>query len=97
VDEEFRIAGKRLELYAIRYDTYGVGMPSDEGENFRIDEGRFVVDLRRSYERIDIRISHLPGHGITMSGSFFPFTAWADAEDLITMRAGRIIQFSLRR
>jgi hypothetical protein len=97
VDEEYRIEGKQLALYAIRYDTYGVGMPSDEGENFRIEDGRFVIDLRRSYEKIDIRISHLPGHGISIGGGFFPFTEWADIEDLITLKAGRVIQFSLRR
>jgi hypothetical protein len=97
VDEEYRIEGNRLELYAVRYDTYGVGMPSDEGGNFRIENGRFVIDLRRSFDRIDIRVSHLPGHGISIGGSFFPFTAYAAAEDLITLKAGTSIQFSLRR
>jgi hypothetical protein len=97
VDEEYRIEGSRLELYSIKYDTYGVGMPSDEGDNFRIDAGRFVIDLCRSYERIDLRVSHLSGHGISIADQFFPFFDWVAAEDLITLKAGSVIQFSLRR
>ncbi|HCO49627.1 MAG TPA: hypothetical protein DIT55_09500 [Spirochaetaceae bacterium] len=98
VDEEFIVSGKRLELVRLRYDAYGVGMPSDGGEAFRIENGRFVVDMRRSFARLDIRVSHIPGHGLLIDGSFHPFTEWVPAESLITLKAGnRIAIFSRRK
>lgn len=97
VDEEFRINGDSLELFRLRYDTYGVGMPSDGGDGFRIENNRFVVDLKRSFKKIDIRVSHLPGHGIEVNGSFHPFTEWVPAESLVTLRARKRYVFLLRR
>lgn len=97
VDEEFIVSGKKLELVRLRYDAYGVGMPSDGGEAFRIEDGRFVVDMRRSFTRLDIRVSHISGHGLVIDGSFRPFTEWVPAESLITLKAGRRITIFSRR
>jgi hypothetical protein len=97
VDEEFMISGGTLELFRLRYDTYGVGMPSDGGERFRIEDNRFVVDMKRSFKRLDIRVSHLPGHGIEANGIFHPFTEWVPAESLITLKAGTRYLFFARR
>ncbi len=88
VDEEFIVSGKKLELQRVRYDTYGVGMPSDGGDSFRIENNRFVVDMKRSFEKIDIRVSPVPGHGLYYNGAFHPFTEWVPIESLITLRAG---------
>jgi len=38
VDEYFEVHGTTLELTKVKYDTYGVGMPSDGGEGFSIEE-----------------------------------------------------------
>lgn len=97
VDELYRVEGKKLELETIKYDSYGVGMPTDEGQNFRIQDGRFVVDLHRSYERLDIRVSHVPGHGLVIGEQFLPFTTWVAIEDLLTLKAGRTLQLFQRR
>lgn len=98
VDEEFIVSGKKLELVRLRYDTYGVGMPSDGGESFRIEDNRFVIDMSRLFSRLDIRVSHIPGHGLLIDGSFRPFTDWVPAESLITLKAGSgIIIFSRRK
>ncbi|HEY9054559.1 MAG TPA: DUF1850 domain-containing protein [Rectinemataceae bacterium] len=97
VDEEFRIAGNSLELLRLRYDSYGVGMPSEGGEDFRIEDGRFVVELKRSFPKVQIRISHLPGHGLEFGGTFRPFTEWAPPESLIQLDAGKRLSYSMRR
>ncbi len=98
VDEEFVISGDTLELVRVRYDTYGVGMPSDGGDAFRIEDNRFVVDMHRSFKKLDIRVSHLPGHGIVYDGSFHPFTEWATVESSITLKAGvKVLIFSRRK
>ncbi|PKL03054.1 MAG: hypothetical protein CVV53_10235 [Spirochaetae bacterium HGW-Spirochaetae-9] len=91
VDEEFIVSGKELKLVRLRYDAYGVGMPSDGGEAFRIEDGRFVIDMSRSFARLDIRVSHLPDHGLLIDGNFHPFTEWVPVESLITLKAGRMI------
>lgn len=98
VDEEFYVEGDSLELIRLRYDTYGVGMPSDSGDGFRIEDGRFVVDLHRSFKRLDIRVSHLPGHGIVANGDFLPFTTWVEPESVIVLKAGIVFpNFSRRK
>lgn len=94
VDEEFLVEGDSLELVRLRYDTYGIGMPSDAGDGFRLEDGRFVLDLHRSFKRLDIRVSHLPGHGIVANGIFLPFTTWAEVEDVVVLKAG--IAFSVK-
>jgi hypothetical protein len=97
VDEEFEIHGKTLELVRLRYDTYGVGMPSDGGEAFHIEDNRFVVDMTRKFERIDIRVSPIAGHGLVIGGVLHPFTDWVPVESLVTIRAGtRLSMFSRR-
>jgi len=97
VDEEFVISGKKLELVRLRYDTYGVGMPSDGGDAFRIEDNRFVIDMKRSFDKIDIRVSHVPGHGLVFNGTFHAFTKWVPVESLITLRAGVKYMIVFRR
>lgn len=97
VDEEFEIHGTTLELTRLRYDTYGVGMPSDGGEAFRIEDNRFVVDMTRKFERIDIRVSPTPGHGLVIGGVLHPFTDWVPVESLVTLRAGTRASIFSRR
>ena len=97
VDEEFIVSGNELELVQLRYDTYGVGMPSDAGEAFRIENNRFVVDMHRKFSRLDIRVSHISGHGLMIDGNFHEFTEWAAAESVITLKAGMRITFFPRR
>lgn len=97
VDEEFIVSGKKLELVRLRYDTYGVGMPSDGGESFRIEDNRFVIDISRLFSRLDIRVSNIAGHGLLIDGSFRPFTDWVPAESLITLKAGKGITIFSRR
>ena len=97
VDEEFIVSGTTLELVRVRYDSYGVGMPSDGGDAFRIEDNRFVVDVHRSFQRLDIRVSHIPGHGLIADGTFHPFTEWVPVESLVTLKAGTKVLFFSRR
>lgn len=100
VDEEFRVEDGKLVLFRLRYDTYGVGMPNDAGEGFRVEGGRFILDMHRSFSSIAMRVSPVPGDGIlqgamdlspepeTVTGKFHPFTEWVPAESLITLVPG---------
>lgn len=97
VDEEFTVSGPSLELVRVRYDSYGVGMPSDGGEAFRIEDNRFVVDMQRSFTHLDISVSHLADHGVSIDGSFYPFTQWVPKESSITLKAGKKVLFFSRR
>jgi hypothetical protein len=97
VDEEFIVSNGSLILRRLRYDSYGVGMPTDGGESFRIEDNRFVIDMERSFKRIPIRVSHLPGHGVEIDGKFFPFLEFAPSESLITLEAGNAFMSFFRR
>ncbi len=97
VDEYFEVRGKTLELTKVKYDTYGVGMPSDGGEGFTLENGRFVVILHRAFSSIPIRVSIVPDHGIVVGGTFLPFTRWVPKESAITLSARRMLIFHNRR
>jgi hypothetical protein len=76
VDEYFRIEGGKLRLYELRYDTNSVGMPSDSELGFRIENNRYVLTMDRVFERIPLRVSVRPEHGIVANGEYFPFSKW---------------------
>lgn len=97
VDEFFAIHGNRLLLTGLAYDSYGVGMPSDEGLAFELKDNRFHVKMERYFDRLDIRVSHVPGHGVVVDGILRPFSDRADPETLVTLRAGHRLSFSFRR
>ncbi|MDH7483218.1 MAG: DUF1850 domain-containing protein [Spirochaetales bacterium] len=98
VDEMFGIAGPSLHLTGVFYDTYGVGMPSDEGEGFSISaDGRFHVKLDRTFDRIVVRISPLPDHGIVIDGTLYRFSDWAQIGEALVLTADRIFMFHTRR
>jgi hypothetical protein len=93
VDEYFEVHGTKLELTKVKYDTYGVGMPSDGGEAFTIENGRFVVTMHRTFSSIPIRVSIVPDHGVIIEGTLLPFTRWVPQESAITLSAGRMLIF----
>jgi len=97
VDEYFEVQRNTLELVKVKYDTYGVGMPSDGGEGFSIENGRFVVAIHRAFSSIPIRVSIVPDHGVIIEGTLFPFTQWVPKESAITLSAGRMLIFRHRR
>jgi len=93
VDEYFHIKGRNLELFQVKYDTYGVGMPSDGGEAFAIEDGRFVVKMHRTFFDIPILVSIVPQHGVIVEDELFLFTQWVLPESRITLSAGRMLIF----
>jgi hypothetical protein len=97
VDEFFAVEGNRLTLTGIAYDSYGVGMPTDEGLSFTLKDNRFYLRMERSFDRLDIRVSHVPDHGLVIDGELRPFTSLVKPESLVTLRAGRRLSISFRR
>lgn len=90
VDEYFEVRDSTLHLYELRYDQTSVGMPSDAEGGYRLENGRFILAMDRSFSRISLMVSPLPGHGIVVDGRFFPFTLWVHREDPIILTARTI-------
>lgn len=86
VDEVFRVENGVLTLTQVQYDSYGVGMPTDEGEGFTLQNGRFIVNLHRTFKQIVLRVSPVPDHGIIIKGILYRFTDWASIEDLLVLK-----------
>ncbi len=97
VDEFLRVDGNAFVLYELRYDSYGVGMPSGAEDGFRLENGRFVLAMHREFTRIDVWISPVPGHGVVIGGELHPFTEWAPREQLLTLRPGSVLKVFSRR
>lgn len=100
VQEFFRVRPESgtLGLYRLEYDSYGVGMPSDGGDAFRLENGRFIVDLHREFDSLPIRVSPVPGDGIRVDGMFHPFTEWVREGELVIISGirSRRLRFGTR-
>jgi len=90
VDELFRVEENgSLRLHELRYESLGVGMPTEVEEGFRLDNGRFILSIDRTFKKIPIMVSIVPGHGITVGERLYPFTDWFRPEDLVVL-SGRV-------
>lgn len=102
VEERFEVEpvgrfGARIRLKELRYQSPGVGMPSDAEGGYRLENGFFVLSMDRVFDSIPILISILPGHGIVAEGAYLPFRNWAGPEDGIRLSARMAIVLRLRR
>ncbi|HAS74514.1 MAG TPA: hypothetical protein DCS67_10250 [Clostridiales bacterium UBA8960] len=71
VDEFFSInAQNDLILQKTIYESFGVGLPYEQLEDtdFEIIEGKFILYLNRTFETINMVISPIPKHTITVNG-----------------------------
>ncbi len=76
-----------LHLFELVYESYGVGMPSDTENGFRLEDGKFILDMSRDFPVIPTMVSTVEGHGIVADGQFHPFTEWAPQEALLFLSA----------
>jgi hypothetical protein len=89
--------GAALHLYELRYQSPGVGMPSDAEGGYRLEGGFFVLSMDRTFARIPLRVSIVAGHGIVVGGQFHPFTRWAPQRGALVLRGETGWALRLRR
>jgi hypothetical protein len=84
-----------LHLYELRYESPGIGMPSDAEGGFRLEEGRFILAMDRSFEKIPVLVSIVPGHGIVAGGRRYLFDSIVRPRELVVLagRSRRIYSF----
>ena len=76
-----------LHLFQLVYESYGVGMPSDTENGFRLADGKFILDMSRDFPVIPLMVSIVEGHGIVADGRFYAFTDWVPQEALLFLAA----------
>ena len=91
VDEYFRVEGGKLHLYELRYDTNSVGMPSDSELGYKLEGGRFILQMDRKFDKIPLRVSIRPEDGIIANGAYYPFSAWAGPMKPLVLTGGKTI------
>jgi hypothetical protein len=102
VEERFVVeadakGGTDLRLFELRYQSLGVGMPSDAEGGFRLENGRFILTMNRVFKKIPVMVSVVPGHGVTVGQVFHPFTEWVESEDLIFLTGRMVLKIKSRR
>ncbi len=76
-------------LYELRYQSCGVGMPTEAEEGFRLDQGIFSLAMDRRFKNIPLVVSILEGHGIVVKGIYQPFRNWARPEETLVLKPRR--------
>jgi len=77
VDEYFEINDQLdLILQKTIYESFGVGLPYEQMEDnaFEIVDGKFILYLERAFEEVNMIISPIPKHSITVNGEKIYFT-----------------------
>jgi hypothetical protein len=101
VVEKFRTEGAedppRLHLHELRYQSQGVGMPSDAEGGFRLEGDTFVLAMDRSFDRIPVMVSPVEGHGLVIQGAFIPFVMYQPPGRRITLSLRTSRHIRLRR
>jgi len=77
-----------MTLRETRFYSLGTGLPFDEYEGFKNEDGTFVVSMSRTLREIPLRVSPVPGHAVIVNGRKLYFTDIAEKEDLLTISAG---------
>lgn len=89
VDEEFVIEGDELVLVKTLFEQLSTGMPSGDEDGFAIEDGKFVTRPGRRFREIQVRISPVPGHKLSVGGRIRPLTRWAPPGGLLILKAAR--------
>lgn len=57
-------------LYKTIYESLGAGLPFEQSDDtdFEIVDGKFILTLNRQFEAINMLISPIPEHSITVNG-----------------------------
>ena len=95
--EEFFIVGEKnsIELVRTEYKSYGVGLPflPEEG-NFKIENGKFILDINRKFKTIPMVISPLGKHYLKINNKKYMLTDILENEpSKIELKIKKIYKF----
>jgi hypothetical protein len=77
VDEYFQItAENELLLQKTVYESFGVGLPYEQFEDasFEIIDGQFVLYLERRFDELNMIISPIPKHTLSLNNTLYYLT-----------------------
>ncbi len=87
VDEEFIIdATGTIVLERMLFSQLSTGMPSGDEEGFTVEGGRFATRPSRHFSEIQLRVSPVAGHTLTVGTTTRPLTRWASIGGLLILR-----------
>jgi len=77
-----------LVLKEVRYKSLGVGMPYDyENGTLEIIDGEFILKFERKFETIDMKISPIPEHMITIGQETYPLLKFTKPGGILKIKA----------
>lgn len=74
-------------LQRMLFEQLSTGMPSGDDDGFAVEGGRFATRPHRSLRELQLRVSPVPGHVLTVGGVTKPLTRWAPPGGLLILRA----------
>ena len=89
VHEVYEIDGdNNLVLKELRYSSLGVGMPYDyEDGTLEIIDGEFTLKFDREFQSINMIVSPIPEHTITVDGKTYSLLEFAKPEGPLKIKA----------
>lgn len=89
VHEVYEIDGdNNLVLKELRYSSLGVGMPYDyEDGTLEIIDGEFTLKFDREFQSINMIVSPIPEHTISVDGKTYPLLEFAKPEGPLEIKA----------
>lgn len=84
VEEHFIISeDNALILQKTVYESFGVGLPYEQinDADFEIIDGKFILYLERQFKSLNMIISPIPKHSITVNGETYQFNEMLELQD----------------
>ena len=92
VDEFFEITDdKKLILQKTIYESFGVGLPYEQlnDTDFEIIDGKFILYLKRNFDVVNMVVSPIPKHTITVNGKVqYILDLFSNADQMSETTAG---------
>ncbi len=94
VREFYQVENKKIKLYKVEFENYGVGMPADlaEGEKIDLSNGKIIItNMNHNYTKIDLRTGQLiANHQLLINNNIIFFSKIVQPGSWITLTTKKI-------
>ena len=81
VADEYTVNGTTLENTRMEFESYGWGLPA--GANVTLENGTFVYDPEREYDRLGVTPGTVANHTLIVDGKRYDLVERSDANSVI--------------
>ncbi|NLM12105.1 MAG: DUF1850 domain-containing protein [Clostridiaceae bacterium] len=85
-----------LVLFKTVYESLGIGLPfTEENGNLSMENGKYILNMKKEFSSIYIRVSPIAHHSINIGGEDYPLLKYVGPNNLLKITAKK--QYKLKK